>query len=71
MMPRAKVVAGGLGATVATALIWLLQNYGQVELPADVAAAFTGFVATVVAYLVPEAAEAEIEAEVQIDAELD
>ena len=64
MVPKAKVVAGGLGGAVSVILIWILSAYANVELPAEVAAAFTLVVSTVVAYLIPEAAE-EVELELE------
>lgn len=64
MAPKAKVVAGALGGAVSVILVWILKAYANVELPPDVAAAFTLVVSTIVAYLIPEAAE-EVELELE------
>lgn len=69
MAPKAKVVAGALGGAISVILIWVLKAYGNVELPPDVAAAFTLVVSTVVAYLIPEAVE-EVELELEGEVEV-
>jgi hypothetical protein len=53
--PTAKVLNGGVGGALATAVIWLLKQYGNVDLPPEVAAAFTFVLMTVVAYVTPGA----------------
>ena len=34
------VVGGGLGGAIATALTWILKQFFQIDIPADVASAF-------------------------------
>jgi hypothetical protein len=57
LLPKAKVIAGGLGGALATLVVWLVQAYGGVEVPADVAAALATVFAFIVGYLTPEAPE--------------
>jgi hypothetical protein len=53
-IPRAKIVAVGLAGAVTTIVMWGIENYSGAQVPADVAAAFTAVVGTVIGYLTPE-----------------
>lgn len=46
------VITGGTGIAVAPIIVWVLGLFG-VEVPAEVAAAIAGLLATAVAYFVP------------------
>jgi putative flippase GtrA len=57
LAPRAKVVAGGLGGALGVIVVWLLTTYGNVEVPAEVAAAIATIFSIVLGYITPEAPE--------------
>lgn len=51
--PTAKVEAAGIGGAATTVLIYLVQTYTEVTLPATVAAAIVTLIAFGAAYLKP------------------
>lgn len=51
-MPN-KALAGGLAGGVTIILAWILDTFVHVEIPAEVATAFTTLLSTVAVYLVP------------------
>jgi len=54
--PVRKVTAGGLSGAVVTILVWALEYFANVQIPAYVVAALVTVVSFIVAYLVPAAA---------------
>ena len=48
-----KIMASALGGAITVILVWLLQTFVKVVIPAEVASAITVIVTTVVGYLVP------------------
>lgn len=49
-----KVQAGGLGGAVTVVIVWLLGAIANVDVPAEVASAFTVIISTGLAYAVKE-----------------
>lgn len=51
-----KVQAGGLGGAVTVVLVWLLGALANIDIPPEVASAFTTIIATGLAYWIKEPA---------------
>jgi putative flippase GtrA len=49
-----KVQAGGLGGAVTVVIVWLLGAIANVDVPAEVASAFTVIISTGIGYAVRE-----------------
>lgn len=52
--PAPKVGAAGISGILATLIIWTLNKYGGVEVPADMAALLTTVIAFVGGYVMPD-----------------
>ena len=53
--PVPKVVASGATGAVVAILVWGVQTYGGVEIPAEVAAALTTVFSFIAGYITPPA----------------
>ena len=53
-VPNRKPVAGIIASSLVAFGVWAAKAFGQVDVPADIAAGMAGVIAFVVAYLVPE-----------------
>lgn len=51
--PLGKVAAGGAAGALSVILLWMLSEFGGIQVPGDVAAAFTLLLSTAAAYLMP------------------
>lgn len=49
--PQPKVIAGGLAGALTVLVVYGLKEFGGIDLPAEVASAFTTLVSGVAAYL--------------------
>lgn len=49
-----KVQAGGLGGAVTVVIVWLLGAVGHIDVPPEVASAFTVIISTGLAYRIKE-----------------
>ena len=56
-MPIRKIQAVSLSGAIVTILVWAAPEFTGVEIPADVAVAFTWILTTAAGYFVPPAAE--------------
>jgi hypothetical protein len=54
--PTDKVAAGAIGGAITVIAVWAVKAFTDVDVPAEVSAAVTAIVSTVLAYLVPERA---------------
>lgn len=54
LTPSAKITSVAIGGAITTILIWAMRQYGNTELPGDVAAAVATIVGTFVGWAVPE-----------------
>lgn len=52
--PSRKVTTGGLAGALSVIIVWAVEEFGGVTIPAEIASAFTVIATAVVAYLVPE-----------------
>jgi len=57
--PSRKVVVGGLAGALVTILVWMSKAYAQVEVPAEVAVAFSAVFTFVLQYFVPNKGETD------------
>lgn len=48
-----KAIAAGAAGAVTIILVWAVQTWGHVAIPAEVASSFTTLLAAAAAYLVP------------------
>lgn len=54
MRPNTKVAAGGIAGACTVILVWGIDEFGGIKVPAEVASALTTIFSFVVAYYVPE-----------------
>jgi hypothetical protein len=57
MKPQRKIVAGGIAGSVSSLVVWALQQFGGIEVPAEQAVAITMLITFAVQYIVPNAPE--------------
>lgn len=53
--PTRKVASGGIAAAITVVIVWVLGAFFDVDVPPEVASAFTAIIAFATSYLVPEA----------------
>lgn len=54
-VPTRKVAIGALAGGITIIVVWVAKQFGAVDIPNEVAQAFTLIVGTVTAYFVPNA----------------
>lgn len=54
LTPSAKITSVAIGGAITTVLIWALREFGNVQLPGDVAAAVATVIGTFIGWAVPE-----------------
>ena len=52
MTPEKKVITGSLGGSFTIIVVWVLNRFGGIEIPTEVAQAFTVLVGFGIAYCV-------------------
>ena len=59
--PTNKTNAAGIASFVVVIIVWAAKQWGQVDIPAEVAAAATGIIAYLAAYITPPAQRDQID----------
>jgi len=54
-MPVRKVTVGAIGGAASIVIVWFLQQFFKVQVPAEVSSAFTTVFTFVVSYMTPPA----------------
>ena len=53
MKPHPKVVVGTLAAALSVVLVWGLQSFSGINVPPEIASAFTTIIGAAAGYLMP------------------
>lgn len=54
-LPTQKINSAGIAAFIVVIVLWAVKQWGKVDVPPEVAAALTGVISYVTAYLTPPA----------------
>jgi uncharacterized membrane protein YjjB (DUF3815 family) len=59
-LPIRKIQVAALGGAISTLVVFLMEQYGHVQIPAAVATAITTILSFLISYFVPPAAQDNI-----------
>ena len=53
-MPQTSTVASAIGGALTIIIVWVVQTWGHVDIPAGVASAFTTIIMALLTHFVPD-----------------